>query len=144
MRIPASLPVPPDDGRWNRNWAVTIVRTLNKFFESLQGDLEVQSELISLAGRRVGVTNVTTTPYQALSSDDVILMNVGSASGVTLPAGPKIGKRIDIQDSSGAAGANNITVTPSAGTVNGAANYVISTNYGGTRFVYDGTEWIAR
>ncbi|MDH5452862.1 MAG: hypothetical protein OEX14_05855, partial [Paracoccaceae bacterium] len=59
------------------------------------------------------------------------------------PANPKRGQRIVVQDASGAAGTNNITITPAAGTINGAASLVISVNYGRSVLFYDSTGWLA-
>ncbi len=43
--------------------------------------------------------------------------------------------------SHGGAATNNITVTPQTGTIDGAANVVINTNYGSVRTYSDGTNW---
>ena len=48
-------------------------------------------------------------------------------------------RMITVVDESGAAGTNNITVALESGTINGAANVVISTNYGVVRLYLDGT-----
>lgn len=65
----------------------------------------------------------------------------GAATAVTLPAGPKPGQVVVVKDAKGDAATNNITVTPAAGNVDGAANHVISENYGAATYYYNGTEW---
>lgn len=59
---------------------------------------------------------------------------------ITLPAA-RDGRVIIVKDQSGAAGTNNITVVPASGTIDGAANYVINSNYGLKGFISDGTNW---
>ena len=52
---------------------------------------------------------------------------------------------IEVSDESGGAGANNITVaTEGAETINGAATYVISTNYGSVLLRSNGTNLFIR
>lgn len=70
----------------------------------------------------------------------VVNKTVGAASAVALPAGA-LGLEFVIKDGKGDAAANNITITPAAGTIDGAATLVISANYGKTILLYNGTEW---
>lgn len=61
---------------------------------------------------------------------------------VTLPvANLQAGHEVIVKDESGAAGTYNITMVPTSGTIDGAANSVISTNYGSKRFRWNGTTW---
>lgn len=82
-----------------------------------------------------GAITVTTADY-------IVIVNktVGAASAVAFPAGVT-GQEFIIKDGKGDAAANNITVTPAAGTIDGAATSVISTNYGSATYVYNGTSW---
>lgn len=98
--------------------------------------------LISAAARRVKVT-IATADYVVLVTDDVVIINkaVGAATAVTLPATPTAGDQYTIKDGKGDAAAQNITISPSAGTIDGAATSVISTNYGKAHFVYNGVQW---
>src|SRR5690606_26118379 len=59
-------------------------------------------------------------------------VNFAGAAAVSLPAGA-LGKQIIVKDVSGNASANPITV--SGGTIDGAANHIISTNYGSATFI---------
>lgn len=51
---------------------------------------------------------------------------------------PTSGRQLIIKDEAGTAGSANITVV---GTIDGATNATISTNYGVLRLVADGTNW---
>lgn len=66
---------------------------------------------------------------------------VGAATVVNLPASPATGQTITVDDCKGDANANNITVTPAAGNIDGAGTFVINTNYGSWTGYYTGTIW---
>ena len=72
----------------------------------------------------------------------VVLKDSGAATAVTLTPSPQTGDFVFIVDAKGDAATNNITVSGAAAeTINGAASYTISENYGAVGFVYNGTEW---
>jgi len=73
-----------------------------------------------------GPTTITDT-FNTLARVDTA--TIAAASDVTLPAG-EVGKQITVKDSSGSAGANNITITPDSGTIDGAATQTIAVNRG--------------
>lgn len=63
-------------------------------------------------------------------------VNIGASSIMTN------GDPIRFKDSAGTAAVANITINPPAGkTIDGAAAYVISTNYGSVAIYYDGTQY---
>lgn len=63
--------------------------------------------------------------------------------GVSLPGDTVPGHVFIVNDESGGAGTNNITITPDSGkTINGASTYVINANYGCNSFIYDGTNYL--
>ena len=63
------------------------------------------------------------------------------AVAVTLPAGV-LGQVFNIKDGLGlAAPATPITITPAAGTIDGAATATIDAPYGSLTLVYSGVEW---
>lgn len=70
-----------------------------------------------------------------------IFVNAGSAVALTLPAAQYGANAVRVIDKSGAAGTNNITITPATGTISGQASYVINQNYGAATFAFDGTNW---
>jgi hypothetical protein len=89
-------------------------------------------------------TLVTTTPYIALSTDEVILVNVAGPASVILPA-IVAGKNTAfyVKDASGNALTNPITITAAGGaTINGIGFALINGNYSHVQFVWDGTGWL--
>jgi hypothetical protein len=72
----------------------------------------------------------------------VVKKDSGAATQVTLPATPSRGQMVTVCDGKGDAATNNVTVVPAAGTINGAANNVISSNYGFRTYLYDGSQWL--
>jgi hypothetical protein len=46
-----------------------------------------------------------------------------------------------IKDGKGDSATNNITIAPSSGTIDGSSTLVISTAYGVSRLVYNGSAW---
>ena len=77
------------------------------------------------------------------ADDDVVIVNKssGAATAVNLPASPFVGQRVTIKDGKGDSKANVISVTPAAGNIDGASNYLINTYYGAATFTYNGTQW---
>jgi len=80
-------------------------------------------------------------PYTTIPQDTVILVDSSSARTIVPLASPTTGQMHRIKDNVGSAAANNITITPSGKNIDGAASYVINTNYGAVDIVYNGTEW---
>jgi hypothetical protein len=88
-----------------------------------------------------GVRIASVTPQSMQAGDSILICNYSTAGQVNLPLSPA-GTIYGVYDGSGSAYTNNITVSPTAGTIEGSANYVISTNYGGCLFQFNGTNWI--
>ena len=85
-----------------------------------------------------------TTPVAVLSADAAISVQVPGpvAIQVNLPAGVT-GQTFIIKDGLGLASvATPITITPTAGTIDGAANATINTPYGSLTLIYDGVQWL--
>lgn len=103
-----------------------------------------KSGLLTTAGGRVRAVRVITAAgaITVAVTDDVVVVNktVGAASAVALPAGVT-GQVFVIKDGKGDAAANNITITPAAGTIDGAATYVMNTNYQSVTLIYNATQW---
>ncbi len=92
-----------------------------------------------------GTTNSISSSTYTLDStttDYIVYTNsTSNAITLTLPA-PTNGRILVIEDKSGTAGTNNITVDPHASeTINGKSSFVISQNYGSIRITSDGTNW---
>ena len=100
---------------------------------------------VTAASRRfyARVHTPSTTVVVAAGLDDVIVVNktVAAATAVTLPATPTVGDQYTIKDGKGDAAGNNITVTPTAGNIDGSGTNVINSNYGFRTYIYNGTEW---
>ncbi len=92
-------------------------------------------------GVQVKVTNVTSTPYTTLTSDYFICVNNAAATAINLVASPATGTTYIIKDCGGNATTYNITITPAAGNIDGASNYVLNSNRQSLAITYDGTQW---
>lgn len=91
----------------------------------------------------LNVAIATATPFNVLSTDDVISVEVTPAVPVTinLPLGIT-GQVFNIKDGIGNASiVNPIDIVPAAGTIDGAATAVINAPYGSLTLVYSGVEW---
>lgn len=85
------------------------------------------------------VTSVSAS-YIVERTDQYVGVNFGAASSVSLTVFPFDGELHIIQDESGAAAANNITIFPLGGfTINGAVSDVINTNWGRKTVVFNST-----
>jgi hypothetical protein len=91
------------------------------------------------------VRNAIITPVVvSAATDDVVSIQVPGPVpvAVTLPVGV-LGRDFTIKDGLGLASpVNPITITPTAGTIDGAATAVINAPYGALTFVYNGTQWL--
>jgi hypothetical protein len=100
---------------------------------------------ISTAGPEIlGVTIAVATPVTVVAAtDEVVSIEVPGpvAVAVNLPAGVT-GQVFYLKDGLGlAAPATPITITPAAGTIDGAATATINAPYGSVTLVYSGVEW---
>ena len=93
----------------------------------------------------VDIRTAVATPITVVAAtDNIIDVAVPGpvAVAVTLPAGV-LGQQFTIKDGLGlAAPATPITITPTAGTIDGAATATINAPYGSLTFVYNGTQWL--
>jgi len=100
---------------------------------------------ISTAGPEIlGVRVAVATPVTVVAAtDEVVSIEVPGpvAVAVNLPAGVT-GQVFYLKDGLGlAAVATPITITPAAGTIDGAATATINAPFGALTLVYSGTEW---
>lgn len=76
-----------------------------------------------------------------MAADNIVYVNTSAARTITLPA-PTNGRVLTVQDSTGGAFTNNITINPNAAeTIDGASSIKITSNYGSIDFKSDGTNW---
>jgi len=96
-------------------------------------------------GGFVDIRTAVATPITVVAAtDNVVDVAVPGpvAVAVTLPAGV-LGQQFTIKDGLGLASpATPITITPTAGTIDGAATAVINAPYGSLTLVYNGTQWL--
>lgn len=143
LRPHTRVPVP---ARFGPEWANALTGWLQRLVQEMQGgDVEVGGDLITEAGRVENLRATTTSPDNASIFDEVIDCNFSGAGQVNLPpaAALKTGKKLVIQDSSGNASLNNITISGNGSNINGASSVAISTDYGRRTCRWNGTEWIA-
>lgn len=98
----------------------------------------------STAGQIGAVRVVTAAGDVTVSTTDyAVALNktVGAATVVNLPNSPTAGQVFVIKDAKGDAAANNITVTPASGTIEGAGTYVMNLNYQSVTVFYNGASW---
>ena len=132
-----------------------ITKTFNNTSYSipLEGELNwatLSSFLVALADysqtinkQKVGMRVAIATPVTVLATTDCVIVTDLTTPGVVavnLPSGVS-GQVFTVVDGKGDAGTNNITITPAAGTINGAATYVIDSNRAGVSLAYNGTSW---
>ena len=100
---------------------------------------------VSASGTQtLAIRNAVATPIAVIATDDVVSVQVPGpvAVAVNLPAGV-LGATYTIKDGLGlAAPATPITITPLAGTIDGAVAATINAPYGSLTLVYNGTQWL--
>jgi trimeric autotransporter adhesin len=98
----------------------------------------------------LGWTTISSVPYtsSSISSNTNAVafynyfVNTASAVTVTLPASPNIGDEIRIDDATGSAATNNITVASNGNKIQGSVqNLVIDVNYGLATLIYTGSTY---
>ena len=140
MRDPGPLPRP--EKYYDQGWASVFVRKMETFMESLRGEWDCTSKFTTRSGRILNLTRVTSATYTVLQTDDVVDINSTQSVTLTLPSSPRTGERHQIQDSSGNALVNNITINPASGNINGSTTVTTNVNYGRVTAIYNGTRWI--
>lgn len=97
---------------------------------------------VSLLSSATNYTNVSTSPYTVLSTDQYLSVDTSSIP-ITLnfPNAPTFKREWVIKDRTGNAAANNITITTPGGTVtfDGSTTYLINSNYGSVNLIANAT-----
>jgi hypothetical protein len=140
-----TIPVLPAPTHFDRAWASALVLTLNAWAKALVfGDRTIQGKLMTESGRISKGTLVTAATYTVRLDDEVIDVNRAGAVTLTMPLNPGYFQRWYVQDSSGDAANNTITIAESsAKQINGGASVTLTTNYGRRMIVYNGTQFIS-
>lgn len=89
-------------------------------------------------------TNVAATPYVVLATDYYLSVDTSAlAITIQLPDAPTSNRLFVIKDRTGTAGTRNITVTTVGGAVliDGAATFIMNTDYQAINLVFNGTTY---
>ena len=97
-----------------------------------------QIEYIPVAGTSQRPIANASTDYSSLSEIGEVVLMTGSHT-VTLPA-PSTTNRGCVYTVKNV-GTGTVTITPTSGTIDGAANFTITVQYSSVDFVNDGTNW---
>lgn len=87
----------------------------------------------------VPLTIVTTTPFNATTTEYFLGVDIAGPASIILPVSPT-GTIFIIKDINGDADINPIAVTASTN-IDGSATAVINVPYGAIQLVFNGTEW---
>ena len=97
-------------------------------------------------GLIVNTTTVNAATYSLLITDNIVHVtytSTGAVTALTLPTAQVVaGRVLVIKDAAGNAATNTITIdTQGAETIDGAATFVINSNYGAINLYSDGSNW---
>lgn len=119
---------------------VNTFSQLNTFNGGLDASSATVTGTLTTNGRVSAVVSVTAA-YAAVATDDVILCDTTAAAfAVTIPAANALpGRQITIKKIDTTA--NAVTITPAAGTIDGAVSLALSTAYEAVTLVSGGNNW---
>lgn len=99
-------------------------------------------QAVTLGGSIRVVTAAGAVTTSATDYTVVINKTTGAATTVNLTSpASTFTQVVIIKDGKGDAATNNLTITPTSGTIDGAASYVLSVNYASVECHFDGTNW---
>lgn len=99
------------------------------------------SQAVTGTGQLVEAYHQTAVSYQVLNTDAIIGCSAGSIT-ITMPSSSLVtGQRWTVKDESGTAAVSNITISGNGKNIDGAASYVINTNYGAVDLYYSGSQF---
>ena len=82
------------------------------------------------------------SPYTVVATDELLVWTITADSNATLPdPATCVGRSLHVFVRTN--GGHTLTLTPAAGTINGAGTLVLSTQWAGRRLVARATEWVA-
>jgi len=129
--------------------AVAEDTTLNGVCHFDSNEFTVTNGFVTLNTTSDCIINLTSidntdSPYTVLSTDCYISADVSAGTiSILLPDAPSTGRVFYVKDSSGNAGANNITITTVGGvvTLDGLTSQLIISNFGSLNFIFNGTSY---
>lgn len=80
----------------------------------------------------------TGASYTLLDSDYIVEIQTGTTTAITLLATPETGRSYKLKK----VGALNVTITPAAGNIEGAASYILGGTNTAIEIFYNGTQWL--
>ena len=121
------------DGRLSSNIPLKNGNNTFSGVTTWTGSIRVPMRTVTAAG---AITVSATTDY-------FICVNKtsGAPTTVNLPASPAAGATYLIKDCKGDAATNNITITPAAGTIDGASTFVMNISRQSASVTYNSAEW---
>lgn len=127
----ASVPNPPSG--YERLFIDTANNRLRR--KTSSGGYTIDAQIIPV-DRFTSGSNFNCT---ASTTAVVVDRSTTGVAFIGLPSSPEAGRIITVKDGKGDAATNTITIV---GTIDGATNYNITTNYGKVTLFYDGTKWL--
>jgi hypothetical protein len=116
--------------------------TLTLAHSGSTGLASIQIPNLNNQGGYIGHVNTQSgATYTPLATDYVVIFTYAGAVAVTLNSALATGTTFRIKNKAGVG--NSVTLTPSSGTIDGSATFVMSTNYQSVDVVFDGTNWNA-
>jgi len=112
--------------------------------QTIAGAKTLSGRLTTGSGRNIKTrVHIASGDVTITTADDVVIVNktVAAASTVNLPGSPTAGDVYCIKDGKGDGAANPLTITPAAGTIDGAGSFATTANYEAVWVIFNGTEW---
>tara|TARA_R110000803_G_scaffold49672_2_gene103342 strand:+ start:7980 stop:8345 length:366 start_codon:yes stop_codon:yes gene_type:complete len=117
--------------------AINVVNTSSSNLNQWRRDLANKFNQLVTWNNGVRSATAVTTNY-TLKTNDTFLAIDGGVIAITLAGVKDPGRRVTVKDTGGNAGTTTITIM---GTVDGASNPTITTNYGVVNLISNGTSW---
>lgn len=89
----------------------------------------------------INITFPGSYPYTVVAPDEAIIVNTSQIQTINLILSPKKGMHFLIKDGTGSAGSNPITIQGNSNNIDGNPQYIMATNFGFVKFLFNGTQW---
>lgn len=93
-----------------------------------------------IISKQLVFSSPTSSPYNVGLEEAVLVQSHSGVFTVNLPVAPIPGTTIYVKDFAGVAAGNVINVASGAN-IDGASPYVINTNFGAVRVIFNGSTW---